>query len=85
MKSLYTGVTAPIKNCPFCDRQVFAKVNVKSNVDSYFFEAEIKCPECNIAITTDSPYFYSSNGLLFNDIIMLMSKTVDKWNTRAKE
>lgn len=84
MKSLYTGVTAPIKNCPFCDRQVFARVNVKGILGSYFFEAEIKCPECNVAITTNSPYF-SSNGLLFNDIIMLMTKTIDKWNTRAKE
>lgn len=86
MEPLCTGVTAPLKECPFCESEAFATMKINGNSNGeYFLEAEIKCPKCKISMITASSYFYASDGLTFNEIITLMAKTVNRWNTRGEK
>lgn len=88
MEPLCTGVAAaPLKECPFCNEQAFTRMNINGygSTGKYFLEAEIKCLRCKISITTASSYFYASEGLTFNEIITLMAKTINKWNTRGEK
>lgn len=86
MKLLCTDIAASLKECPFCESEAFATMKINGNSNGeYFLEAEIKCPKCKISMTTASSYFYASDGLTFNEVAILMTKTINRWNTRAKE